>query len=125
MSVFVVAEQSNGVVHRMSWEALAGGQALGRDLGLPVSVVLMGEDVSGLAESFQSKNVKEILKVETPLLSSYSADSFSSALAQVIETESPKYVIMGHTYMVRDFLPPRECQTWSPFSGRQYCLWCG
>ena len=45
MSVFVVAEQSNGVVHRMSWEALAGGQALGRDLGLPVSVVLMGENV--------------------------------------------------------------------------------
>ena len=87
MSVFVIAEQNNGVVHRMSWEALAGGQALGRDLGLPVSVVLMGEDVSGLAESFKSKNVNEILKVETPLLSSYSADSFSSALAQVIKQE--------------------------------------
>ena len=115
MSVFVVAEQSNGVVHRMSWEALAGGQALGRDLGLPVSVVLMGEDVSGLAESFQSKNVKEILKVETPLLNSYSADSFSSALAQVIETESPKYVIMGHTYMVRDFLPRVSAKLGLPF----------
>ncbi len=115
MSVFVVAEQSNGVVHRMSWEALAGGQALGRDLGLPVSVVLMGENVSGLAESFQSKNVKEILKVETPLLNSYSADSFSSALAQVIETESPKYVIMGHTYMVRDFVPRVSAKLGLPF----------
>ena len=46
MSVFVVVEQSNSGVHRMSWEALAGGQALGRDLSLPVSVVLMGENVS-------------------------------------------------------------------------------
>ncbi len=115
MSVFVIIEQSNGGVHRMSWEALAGGQAMGRDLGLPVSVVLMGEDVSGLAESFQSKNVKEILKVETPLLSSYSADSFSSALAQVIETESPKYVIMGHTYMVRDFVPRVSAKLGLPF----------
>ena len=115
MSVFIVAEQSNGVVHRMSWEALAGGQALGRDLGLPVSVVLMGENVSGLAESFQSINVKEILKVETPLLNSYSADSFSSALAQVIETESPKYVIMGHTYMVRDFVPRVSAKLGLPF----------
>ena len=59
MSVFVVVEQSNSGVHRMSWEALAGGQALGRDLSLPVSVVLMGENVSALAESFQSKDVRK------------------------------------------------------------------
>ena len=60
MSVFVIIEQSNGAIHRMSWEALAGGQAMGRDLGLPVSVVLMGEDVSGLAESFQSLSLIHI-----------------------------------------------------------------
>ena len=115
MSILVGVEENNGTVHRMSWEALAGAQAVGRDLGLPVSVVLMGEDVSGLANSFQSKDVQEILTVENTLLGGYSADGFSSALSQVIEAESPKYVIMGHTYMVRDFLPRVSAKLRIPF----------
>lgn len=115
MSILVVIEQSNGGVHRMSREALAAGQALGRDFDLPVSALLMGEDVSGLADSLQATELHELLKAEHPLLGSYSNDGFSEALSQVVNAESPKYVIMGHTYMVRDFLPRVSARLNIPF----------
>ncbi len=115
MSILVVIEQSNGGVHRMSREALAAGQALGRDLDLPVSALLLGDDTSGLCQSLESTQLHEILRGEHPLLGNYSSDGFSQALAQVIESESPQYVIAGHTYMVRDFFPRVSAKLNVPF----------
>ena len=99
----------------MSREALAAGQALGRDLDLPVSALLLGDDTSCLSHSLESIQLDEILQAEHPLLRNYSSDGFSQALAQVIESESPQYVIAGHTYMVRDFFPRVSAKLNVPF----------
>ena len=115
MSVLVVIEQSKGGVHRMSREAVAAGQALGQDLDLPVSALLLGNDTSDLCHSLDSTQLDEILQAEHPLLGSYSSDGFSQAVAQVIENESPRYVIAGHTYMVRDFFPRVSAKLNVPF----------
>ena len=61
MSILVVIEQSDGGVHRMSREAIAAGQALGRDLDLPVSALLLGNDLSSRCETLQSMQWKIIL----------------------------------------------------------------
>ena len=115
MSVLVVIEQSKGGIHRMSREAVAAGQALGQDLDLPVSALLLGNDTSDLCHSLDSTQLDEILQAEHPLLGSYSSDGFSQAVAQVIENESPRYVIAGHTYMVRDFFPRVSAKLNVPF----------
>ena len=81
----------------MSREAVAAGQALGQDLDLPVSALIIGNDTSALCHSLDSTQLHEILQAEHPLLGSYSSDGFSQAVAQVIEDESPRYVIAGHT----------------------------
>ena len=47
----------------------------------------------------------ETLFPDDELLDEYSCDGFSQSLKQIIELESPKYVVMAHTYMVRDLLP--------------------
>tara|TARA_B100001123_G_scaffold448437_1_gene609633 strand:- start:2875 stop:3846 length:972 start_codon:yes stop_codon:yes gene_type:complete len=115
MSILIVIEESNGAVHRMSREAVVAGQALGRDFDLPVSAVLLGHDTSDLCQSLDSTQLHEILQADHPLLGSYSSDGFSRALAQVIESESPRYVIAGHTYMVRDFFPRVSAKLNIPF----------
>ncbi len=115
MSVLIVIEQSNGAIHRMSHEAVAAGQALGRDLDLPVSALLLGYETSNLCQSLESTELHEILQTDHPLLGGYSSDGFSQALAQVIESESPQYVLAGHTYMIRDFFPRVSAKLNIPF----------
>jgi electron transfer flavoprotein alpha subunit len=49
------------------------------------------------------------------MTSTYSADGYSKVLSDVIKDLSPKYVIMGHSYMVRDFLPRVSAKLDIPF----------
>ncbi|MDP6593078.1 MAG: electron transfer flavoprotein subunit alpha/FixB family protein [Candidatus Marinimicrobia bacterium] len=105
MDILIVLEQKNGTMHRASMEAIAAGQSLAKDLGQTVSVLAMGEEISQMAQAAATKDVSEVLTAEHSLLKDYSAEGYTKVLTQVIKAESPNYVIMGHTYMVRDFLP--------------------
>lgn len=117
MDILVVVEHKNGTVHRMSWEAVAASQFMKKDMGLEASVLVMGNEVASVAEEMTTKNIEEVLVINHPLLADYSADGYTHALKQVIETESPTYVIMGHTYMVRDFFPKVSAAMGKPFLG--------
>ena len=115
MSILVIIEQSRKDVHRMSYEALVAGQALGQDYDLPVSALVLGHKTSGIVESIKGIKLNEILVAEDPLLNSYSSDGFSETVKQVIKNESPKFIVAGHTYMVRDFLPRVSAKLNLPF----------
>lgn len=93
MSVLVVLEQSRGVYHRMSWEALAAGFSL----GLPVSAAVIGEPGEAA--------LKGIERLYTIPAFDYSADGYTAALAALIAHAQPEYVLFPHTYQVRDFAP--------------------
>jgi len=117
MDILVVVEHKEGTIHRMSWEAVAAGQSMAKDLDLTAGVLIMGDDVAGLAEEMSTKKMKEVLLVNHSLLSDYSSDGYSQALKQVIKVESPTYVCMGHTYLVRDFFPKVSAAIGKPFLG--------
>jgi len=93
MSVLVVLEQTRGVYHRMSWEALAAAF----ELGLPVSAAVIGEPGEAAA--------KGIDRLYTLPAIDYSADGYTAVLAQLIAHVQPTYVLFPHTYQVRDFAP--------------------
>ena len=46
--ILVVIEQREGRIARISWEALAAGQRLGKQLNLAVSGVILGSDTKSL-----------------------------------------------------------------------------
>ena len=51
------------------------------------------------------------MRVEHPLLKTYTADGFSIALHQLIRNQSDtKWVVFPHTYQVRDYAPALACR---------------
>jgi electron transfer flavoprotein alpha subunit len=46
-----------------------------------------------------------VLAVESPALAEYTPDGYALALAGVIRSRHPQYVVFSHTYQVRDFAP--------------------
>jgi electron transfer flavoprotein alpha subunit len=103
--ILVVVEQRDGRIARISWEAVAAGQRLAAQTGEPVSAVLIGAETESLAAEVATRTIAKVVRVEHPLLAHYTADGFTLALQQHLQTESPAYVVLPHTYQVRDYAP--------------------
>jgi len=103
--VLVVLEERAGRIARIGWEAVAAGQRLGAQLGLPLSAAIPGGETASLAAEIAARPLAKVMRVEHPLLAQYTADGFTLALQQLIENERPTHVVFPHTYQVRDYAP--------------------
>ena len=115
MDILVVLEDSNGKIHRLALEAIVGAQKLAESQNLNVSVLAIGLNASNLASEAAQYEFDKVLKVKNDHLSTYSSDGYTEAVMQVIERESPKYILFGHTYQVRDFVPKLSAKLMKPF----------
>jgi electron transfer flavoprotein alpha subunit len=103
--VLVVVEQREGRIARISWEALAAGQRIAAQSGAAVYAVVVGAETGALAAEIGAHGVAKVIRVEHPLLGQYTSDGFTLALQQLIQSESPAYAVLPHTYQVRDYAP--------------------
>ena len=105
MSILIVMEQRGGAWNRMSFETLAAAQQLARELNTTASAAVLGQGVEALAGELAGKQLEKIYVVEHELLKEYTPDAYTSALRQLLAQVKPEYVLLPHTYQVRDFLP--------------------
>ncbi len=105
MSVLVVLEQRDGKWNRLSFEALAAGQKIAETVGGPVNAVLLGSQTGALANDAVKYKIEKLFTIDEPALTQYTADGYTTALQQLIESNHPKVVVFPHTYQVRDFAP--------------------
>ena len=115
MDILVVLEDSNGKIHRLSLEAIAGAQKLANSHKLSVSALVIGMNADDLSSEASQYNIDKVLKVNNDLISSYSSDGYAEVVRQVIERESPKYIFFGHSYQVRDYVPKLSAKLMKPF----------
>jgi len=103
--IMVVAEQRDGTLNRVSLETLAGAQAIGKETGWAVEVVLPGNQTAALAQELAGYKVEKVYDLEGPSLEAYTSDAYVHALKQFVADRQPKLVLLPHTYQVRDFAP--------------------
>jgi len=115
MDILIVLEESNGQIHRMGLESIAAGQRLSDEMGLAGGALVLGANADGLADQASKYQLGEVLKINDALLESYSADGYSEAVKQIIDQENPTYVLFGHTYQVRDYVPRLSAKLNKPF----------
>ena len=96
--ILVFLERSGSQFHRLSLETLAAGQQLGAAMNLPVASVVIGD---GAGETPSGP----VYSIQHPLLQQYTPDGYTIALEQLIRAKQPAYVLLPHTYTVRDFAP--------------------
>jgi electron transfer flavoprotein alpha subunit len=108
MSVLAVLEESGGKIKRASWEALAAAHRLAS--AQEITAVVIGGQTEALAAEAAAKHVGKVVRVEHPLLKTYTADGFSLALHQLLQNQSPAQIVFPHTYQVRDYAPALACK---------------
>jgi electron transfer flavoprotein alpha subunit len=102
--ILVFIEHRQGAINKTSFEAVAAAQQLGAGLGQEVSAVVLGAD-AGVAREVVGYKLSRVISVENPLLADYTSDAYADALEQVVRARDPQYVLLPHTYLVRDYAP--------------------
>ena len=115
MSILIILEDSNGKIQRMGLESIAGAQKLASSTGLKTSAVVMGSNADALADEASQFDLGEVIRIKDELLSTYSSDGYAHAVKQIIDSESPTYVLFGHSYQVRDYVPKLSAKLMKPF----------
>jgi electron transfer flavoprotein alpha subunit len=111
--ILVIAEQRDGKLNRATWEALAAAQALAGLRpgaatgagGMPIAIAVLGAETGAVASEVATGGVAEVLAVTHPALAVYSPDAFTMAVRGLVESRSPTFVLLPHTYQTRDFAP--------------------
>jgi electron transfer flavoprotein alpha subunit len=102
--ILIFAEHRDGAFGKTTFEAVAAGQQLGASLGQPVSAVVLGTDAS-LAGRIAGYKLEKVVSVENTKLSEYTPDAYADAMEKAARALDPAFVVMPHTYLVRDFAP--------------------
>jgi electron transfer flavoprotein alpha subunit len=103
--VAVCCEVAGGKLVSIATEGLGIGRKLADALGQELSAVLIGSDVSGLAQEAISCGADKVYVVDDSLLKTYQTDAYVAVLAKVAEQVMPQIIIMGQTDVGRDLAP--------------------
>ena len=103
--ILVFIEHKAGELNKTSLEAIVAAQQLARETNQTVAAVVLGSGVQSLAQDIAAYDLAKVLNCDDPQLATYTPDAYAAAMEQVVHASDPQYVIMSHTYLVRDFAP--------------------
>lgn len=103
--ILVFIEHKDCVLNKTSLEAITAAQSIGKDLGLKVSAVIPCDKDCALAQEIGSYDLEKVIVAKNEKLGTYTPDGYADAWEQVINATNPQWVVMSHTYQVRDFAP--------------------
>ncbi|MDR7080116.1 electron transfer flavoprotein alpha subunit [Neobacillus niacini] len=93
--VLVLGEIRQGELRQVSFEAIAAAKQIAD--GGEVVGLLLGSEAATLADTMIQYGADRVLIPEHPYLQSYTSDGYTQAITQVVETEKPEGIILGHT----------------------------
>jgi electron transfer flavoprotein alpha subunit len=95
-NIYVLVEHLQNQVSEISYVMLAAGRTLATGLGGDLVAILLGHEAQGLAADFAADRV---LYMDHPALAEFNPEAYQIALAELINTETPRAVLLGDTTM--------------------------
>ena len=103
--LYVIAEQRDGNIAKVTLELLGEATILAADLKEKVYAVLMGNNVKDRAQELIEAGADGVIVVEDPMLEEYVTEPYAKALTAVIKNYDPNIVLFGATSIGRDLAP--------------------
>lgn len=103
--ILVFIEHKDCQLNKASLEAIASAQAIAKDLNLKITAVIPCDKDCSLAQEIAQYDIEKVVIAKNPNLGIYTPDAYADAWTQIIRETDARFVIMAHTYQVRDFAP--------------------
>lgn len=103
--IYVFIEQREGVIQNVSLELLGKARELADVLGQKVCAMLLGADISALADECVAYGADTVLVANAPELGSYMTEPYTQVLEQIARQYTPDIILIGATTIGRDLGP--------------------
>jgi len=100
--VWAYLEQSSGRFESVAYELLGKAQELSEKLSTNVTGVILGHNVSGLAEEAIQFGADQVLIADSPVLAQYTTEAFANTLGELAMQRKPEILLLGATHDGRD-----------------------
>ncbi|MGD9033137.1 MAG: electron transfer flavoprotein subunit alpha/FixB family protein [Desulfobacteraceae bacterium] len=103
--VLILGEVKEGSLDLNTLELLGVGKKLASDLGVGLSIALIGDAASAAAEPAASYGPDKVYRLEHPLLTGFNSDLWLASLEQACEEINPRVFLMSHGPMGMELGP--------------------
>jgi electron transfer flavoprotein alpha subunit len=103
--VLIFAEQRDGKLRKVAYELLNIGKQIADKLGGPLSAVVVGKGVGGLAAALGKFGAQKVYTVDGDLFNLYSTEGYAAAVVAAIKKADPAVFLTGATAMAKDLTP--------------------
>ena len=105
MHILAFAEQRDNQLKKSSFETIQAAKKISDQLGGKFTVLLVGNDVEGLAPELGKYGAERILVVDSPQLAQHSNTAYAKAIAEVAAKEEVTAVFLSASQMGKDLAP--------------------
>jgi electron transfer flavoprotein alpha subunit len=103
--IVIIAEHADGKLKPVTYELLAFAGKLQQLTSQSVSVLILGADVSSLAELIADRSSLDVTALAVPDLAEYNGELYSGILAEYFRAHRPAFVCVAHSSQGQDFGP--------------------
>lgn len=103
--IWVFAEQRYGKLKTVSLELLGKARDLSKNLEVPVTAVLIGNNIKSLAQELCAYGADEVLVMEAEWLDDFNDHVYGEVMIQLINEYKPEIVLIGATSNGRSLAP--------------------
>jgi electron transfer flavoprotein alpha subunit len=104
-SVIVIAEHYEGQIRPVTYELIACAAKLQQFRQLTIMVMILGDDVAGLAREIAETSGQDVVAVQVPTLDRYNGEAYKTLLQNLLIENMPTYICVAHTSQGLDFAP--------------------
>ncbi len=103
--VWVYGEQRGGALDGVALELLGEGRTLADQLRVPLSAVLIGENVDDMAGLLVAHGADNVYVVDDPSLTNFVDETYCDIFVQLIDMYKPEIILLGATTYGRSLAP--------------------
>ncbi|PKN66932.1 MAG: electron transfer flavoprotein subunit alpha [Deltaproteobacteria bacterium HGW-Deltaproteobacteria-12] len=100
--VWIVAEQRDGALRKISFELASTARKLADQLGTEVGAILLGSGIEGLAAQLGKYGVDKVYVGDSPALDPYITEAHAEASAKIIKENDPAILLLGASVQGKD-----------------------
>lgn len=100
--VWIVAEQRDGALRKISFELASTARKLADQTGDEVCAILLGSGIEGLAAQLGKYGVDKVYVGDSPVLEPYITEAHAAAVAKVVKENDAAILLLGASVQGKD-----------------------
>jgi len=100
--IWIVAEQREGELRKISYELVSEGRRLADQLSQPLTAILLGSKVKEKAKELGKYGADKVIVADDERLATYTTDAYVTVIAQLAQAHEPAILLLGASFQGKD-----------------------